>query len=46
MKSWAAGTKETSVGKSRINGLTLKDSYYIEWKNLDKDFKYLMLEIK
>lgn len=46
MKSWAVGTKVTSVGKSRINGLTLKDSYYIEWKNLDNNFKFLMLEIK
>ena len=46
MKSWAVGTKVTSVGKSRINGLTLKDSYCIEWEKLDINFKYLMLEIK
>ncbi len=45
-KSWVVGTKDTSVGKSRKNGLTLKDSYYIEWKNLDNNFKFLLLEIK
>lgn len=46
MKSWAVGTKDTSVGESRSKGLTLKDSYYIEWKNLDNNFKFLLLEIK
>lgn len=42
-KNWIG---EARVGSSRLKGLKLKGSYYIEWKNLDNNFKYLMLEIK
>lgn len=44
-KNWPAGTKTTSVGKSRINGFDLKKPYKIDWEDYCDGFKYLMLII-
>lgn len=45
-KNWVNGTKESSVGKDRINGLTLLKDYSVKWQPIaDTSFEYLILEI-
>ena len=44
-KAWIGNVKITSVGKSRINGLNLYNTYKIKWLDYCNGFKYLMLII-
>ena len=44
-KSWAKKPKPSSVGINRINGLSLRNDYDIQWQKYSGDFQYLLLEI-
>lgn len=44
-KNWEKNPKSSSVGINRINGLSLRNNYDIQWQKYSGDFQYLLLEI-